>query len=369
VVVGVGSGVVVPPPYVGIFGPGPNAPQWSNKRTYPEELFTTPVPVEYSVPNVAGFKGWQGFDGAWGITYNPTRVSYPIVNTPLGTKHVLEVKFPGSSRNISTANELSNTWPTNQAWAVRVTGSWSGTLIFERSADGVVWTPVSLKGTRAGTGLVSQTGSQTNVNGVWASGDSLSAAGGSFRVRAVSLVSGSANVAVGMEGGAASARMSAGGFIDNPTKIYTRAMIFIDPNWTNGGNVGTKFFFFSKQEGNNHYTTVFGGMENEMNSRAFVGLQQTSFRNIQGPVGPSNGAWVDAEFLFIANTPGVSNGVAKVWINGVEAINTSEVMFFAAGKTPGFSSLWMDPTYGGGVAPPPRDVFFRLAGWYRESAP
>ena len=37
------------------YGPGPNAPSWSGKTVWPEELFNTPIPVHYAGPNAAGF--------------------------------------------------------------------------------------------------------------------------------------------------------------------------------------------------------------------------------------------------------------------------------------------------------------------------
>lgn len=366
----VSGGTVLPPPpppvaAPGTLGPGRNAPAWSGKTVYPEELFNKPIPVHYAAANTAGFKGWQGFDGAWGTIHKPTRVTYPVVSTPLGTKPVLQVTYPGSSTNVSTRNGASVVWPTDQAWAVRITGTWTGTLVFERSNDGVTWTPVSLSGSRAGSGTTSLSGSQTSVNGVWTSGNTLAAVNGSFRVRASSWVSGTASIAVGMQGGEASARMSAGAFSGNPTRIYTRVMLFVDPEWTNGGNAGTKFFFFSQQQGNNHYTALF----DEGSSNTFVGLQGTSTRTMSGSGSVPNGTWLDVEFLFAANSAGARNGMVRAWINGVETQQLADIMYFAAAAVPGFTSLWMDPTYGGGTAPPPRNIFFRIAGWYRESAP
>ncbi len=172
-----------------------------------------------------------------------------------------------------------------------------------------------------------------------------------------------------MEGGAAAARVTAGSFSGSPTRIYTRVLVYVDANWTNGGNTGTKFFFFSQEQGNNHYTGVIGGLDNEGSSGTFVGLQGSSNRNFPGTSSVLNGRWLDIEFLLVANTPGVSNGVVRAWVNGVESQNNTDVMMFAAGAIPRFNELFMDPTYGGGSAPPPRNIFFRIAGWYRESAP
>lgn len=194
--------------------------------------------------------------------------------------------------------------------------------------------------------------------------------GGFFRVRATTWGGGSANVAVGMEGGAAPARMNAGSFIGRPNRIYTRVLMYVDPNWTNGNNTGTKFFFFAYDQGNGHYTGSIGGIDNEANGGTFVGLQGNGLnRNMPGVAAVANGQWMDLEFLFVSNTPGSSNGIIRTWVNGRESQNNTDVMFFAAGAVTGFPELWMDPTYGGGSAPPPRNVFFRIAGWYRESAP
>jgi hypothetical protein len=168
-----------------------------------------------------------------------------------------------------------------------------------------------------------------------------------------------------MQGGAAAARMSAGSFSGNPTKIYTRVMVYVDPSWSDGANTGTKFFFFSQLQGNNHYT----GILSESGAGATVGLQGSSNRILRGNDVEQNGKWLDVEFLFIANSPGQSDGSVKAWVNGIPSLNALDVMYFAVGTTPGFTSLWLDPTYGGGMAPPPRNVFFRIAAWYRESAP
>jgi len=371
VTVGGGGGSSNPIPST--FGPGPNAPAWSGKTIYPQELFNTPIPVHYAGANAAGFKGYQGFDGAWGGYNTPTRVNYPTVATPLGTKPVLQVTFPGSTQSISSVNGTSAVWPTHQSWGVRVAGAWSGTLLFERSADGINWTPVSLRGTWL-NGANLPTGSQATTNGVWVSDDAITSEFGKFRVRASSWSAGTAMVSIGMQGGAASARMDAGAFTGSPTRVYTRILVYVDPNWSNGGNAGTKFFFFSQEQGNNHYTGFLGSGGSDSRSGTFMGLQgggaQGLFnRNLSGTASVPNGSWMDLEFVMIANTAGSANGVFRAWVNGVESQNATDVLYFTAGTTPRFNSFFMDPTYGGGEAPPPQSVFFRIAGWYRESAP
>lgn len=360
--------VVVDPPDPGEFGPGPNAPDWMGKTTYPIEYFNEPIPVHYSGPNVAGFKGWQGFDGAWGLTPVPTRVTYPTVETPLGTKPVIQVTYPGSSHTIDANGEATEGWTADGPWSVRITGTWSGTLVFETSEDGDTWDSVTLRGTRGGSGPFSDDGSSTTINGVWAGDDNVVVTGGFFRVRANAWTSGTATLAIGVLGGAAPARFSAGSFNANQTRIYTRLLFYGDPAWTNGGNGGTKGFFFSQEQGNNHYTGILGGPDNEDQCGAFVGLQQTENRSITGTAFADNGTWVDVEYLFIANTPGEPDGIAQAWINGELAIDQSDVRFFDAESTPSFEGFFMDPTYGGGEAPSPGNIYFQIAAWYRESA-
>jgi hypothetical protein len=363
------------------YGPGPNAPDWGDKTVYPEELFLTPIPVHYAGENSAGFKGFQGFDGAWnegdgGAVYTPQRVTYPTVSTPLGVKPVLQVAYPGSSSAISAINGTSSSWSARNDYGVRVTGTWSGSLVFERSLDGgTTWNPVPLRGTRGGGGAIPPSGSSTTVNGVWVTDSDYTtqlSATGIFRVRATSWGSGTATIAIGMRGGEAAARFSAGDFSGRPTRVYTRILISNSPDWSDGSNTGTKGFFYQFEEGRGHYTGLFG----DAGIAPFSGLQFQAAtsgvnRNMEGGVGAAKGAWGDIEFVFIANTRGTANGILKSWVNGVPLLTVTDVNFFQAeALLYGFTQFFMDPTYGGGEAPPDNpNIYIRIAGWYRESAP
>jgi hypothetical protein len=118
------------------YGPGPNAPAWSEKSVWPEELFNTPIPVHYAAPNAAGFKGWQGFEGGWGdAAYMPVRVTYPTVSTPIGTKPVMQVLYPGQTSTVNAVNGATANWSTKHDHGVRISGTWSGAFVFERSLD------------------------------------------------------------------------------------------------------------------------------------------------------------------------------------------------------------------------------------------
>ena len=356
------------------FGAGPNAPAWSGKTVHPVQLFEVPIPVHYAGPDAAGFKGYQGFDGAWdGGPQNPSRVTYPTVSTPIGTKPVLQVRYAGQTHTLSTVGASTPVWTTASDWGVRVQGTFTGTLVFERSLDGgTTWAPVTLRGIRTSTEESSATGSSTTVPGGWVTDTDFSNqldGSGQFRVRCTALSSGAVQVSVGLRGGEAAARFAAGDFGGYAAKVYTRLLIRNSANWSDGGNTGTKGFFFVTDSPLGHYTGLFS----ESGLGAFVGLQNSASpglnRNMAGGATVPKGSWGDFEFVFIANTPGVSNGVARVWLNGSLVLDETDVLYFPSGwSNPGFSGFFMDPTYGGGEAPPPDDINFQIAGWYRESA-
>jgi hypothetical protein len=214
---------------------------------------------------------------------------------------------------------------------------------------------------------------ETTTNAIWRSngggpdwaGTNGTSNTGLFRVRATSWTSGTATIAIGMKGGWGPARFDAGTFSGDPTRIYTRVLYRVDPQYTNGGNAGTKFFFFSQGQGTNHYLNLSG---------IGIGLQGGGGQSISASQNPAYGTWIDLEMILVANTPGVANGVAKVWANNVLVIDRSDVMFFSATwngvpVVPRFTKFFVDPTYGGGRNPPPLTTYFDIAGWYRQSAP
>jgi hypothetical protein len=365
------------------FGRGSNAPDWENTTTYPTELFAEELPVrspgspggQVGPANPAGFEGVDGFDndGYYAIDFVYKRSSYPTVETPLGTKQVLRVSYPGSSGTISANGGTSQTWNRQMPWAVSIKGTWVGTLAFEISDDnGATWSPFAMTSSPdSPVPNVEQT--ETTINAIWRSngggpdfaGTNGTSDTGLFRVRATSWTSGTATVAIGMKGGWGPARFDAGTFSGDPTRIYTRVLYRVDPQYTNGGNAGTKFFFFSQQQNTNHYFNL---------SSIGMGLQGSTFLNIDSTVNPTYGTWIDMEVLIIANTPGVSDGILKVWVNGQLGIDRTDIPYFgttANGEPviPRFTGFFVDPTYGGGRNPPPLTTYFDIAGWYRESAP
>ncbi len=341
-------------------GAGPNAPAWSGKTVYDEELFDAPIAVHPDgVTGASGFRGYGGFEGYFGTAYEYTYTSYPVASTPIGTKPVLRVNFPGQTQNITAVSQTTTAWLTGKrGCSIRVTGTWSGTLSFERSTDGGTnWSAVTGEGAHGGT-----TGSSTTVNGAWVFSV---LANSRFRVRASAWTSGTATVDVGLSGGDSPASMLAGSFTSRPTRIYTRCLIYVDAAWSNNGNAGTKFTFFSQDQGNNHFLNLW----EDSGSVPKVALQQTASNVYTGSAGPANGNWLDLEVIITSGTAGGSDGTAQMWINDTLLLNQTGIPYFAAATSVGFPNLSFDPTYGGGRRPPNANYYVDIAGWYRESAP
>lgn len=346
-------------------GPGPNAPAWSGKTVYDEELFDSAIAVHPDgVNGPSGFRGYTGFPGYYDIPYEYDYVTYPSAVTPIGTKTVLQVNFPGSRTTIDAVSEVSTTWLIAVVGcSVMVTGTWVGTLSFEVSTDGGSnWSAQTLDGYHGGA-----TGSSTTANGAWMLETVSEVPSRIFRVRASAWTSGSATVDVGIRGGYEPASMIAGSFTGSPTRIYTRYLMKVDAAWTDNGNAGTKNTFFSQIEGNNHFLNLTDAITDSIIPG--VQLQQTSSYAASGAGTAANyGDWFDVEVILQTGTAGSANGVAQVWIDGVQQINVSNVPFFAAATTPRWTQLDLVPTYGGGRRPPPATLYFQIAGWYRESA-
>lgn len=366
--------VTTPVPTSGVTtGAGANAPSWSGKTTYPVQQFSSALPVHHAAATAEGFKGWQGFPNAWSEAWLPTRVTYPTVSTPMGTQQVFQLQYPGQVESIAGNGQSTTSW----RWAkneytniaVKVSGSWVGTLSFEASSDGTTWTALNMYNlaTRASA-------SSTSGNGYWiADSGAPRTAYDYFRVRATSWTSGTATVNVGMQGGQAPARASFGDLKGNPTRLYFRMRFKTSSNWTDNGNTGTKLIFFSQAntsgQTTNHYISMTEGSTDTVSPS--VGLQSTGWgysNNINPSQTFNHGEWHDLEVVLHAGTAGNADGIAKVWMNGIQVVNSTTVPMFGSLMTPGFTNFWFDPTFGGGQHPSMNQTI-QIAQFYYESAP
>jgi hypothetical protein len=364
-----------------VAGPGANAPTWIGKTTYPVQQFATPIPVHPSPADANGFKGDQGFPNSGNVTWYPTRVTYPTVTSPLGTQPLLQITYPGQTESITTEGQTTTVWRYAGAEytnvGIRVSGTWTGTLSFETSTDGVTWTAKSCYNNATFTSQTSTTANSVTNKGWTATTTSAStlAEYGYFRVRASAPMTGTAIVSVGMAGGQSPARGNFGSLTGTPTRLYMRVGFRTSANFNDNGNVGTKMIFFSKkdqsgQTTNNYFNTTSGSPTEKVYTS--INLQPTGW-GFSDTIPPSqtfnHGEWHDLELIFHAGTAGNADGIAQVWVDGIQVINDSTVPFFGSLMTPGFTSFYLDPTFGGGVNPPPADQTLQIAQWYYESAP
>lgn len=170
----------------------------------------------------------------------------------------------------------------------------------------------------------------------------------------------------GAAAGAAPSRWGSSAFPSNTGGVYVCAWVRMSADWTNNGNVGTKFFFL-KDQWNNHFV---GFDSPDRGNSAFLmsGLQfrNSALANNLGQVSTasnsvSGGGWHKIEVLWQANSPGVRNGQFRQWVDGALTASSNTAMFFLAGQTPTrWSSIWFDPTYGGGTHPVPHDQWIDM---------
>ena len=136
-------------------------------------------------------------------------------------------------------------------------------------------------------------------------------------------------------------------------------------NFSNNGNVGTKFFFL--RDGTNNHYVGFDSPDRDRKAFVMTGLQFQDSRlsNNVGQVStPSNniagGGWHKVEVIWEANQPGVRDGRYRQWVDGVLTAQSNTVMWFLAGQSPRWTSIWFDPTFGGGSHPVPHDQWIDM---------
>lgn len=153
-----------------------------------------------------------------------------------------------------------------------------------------------------------------------------------------------------------------------------------DNNGINGGNDGIKLFFFGMQPQNNHFIAIqslrYNGAEGAGTGTVggawvAVGLQNPTI-TYKTNMDLTRNVWHTIRMQVIANTPGVSNGQLRVWVDGVQAmLNTgqndppfypvrSNVQFYSSGQTAKQNRLELEPTYGAGLQSPPYTQWFDI---------
>lgn len=163
-------------------------------------------------------------------------------------------------------------------------------------------------------------------------------------------------------------------FASQPRGTLFECLWFLhSSNFTDGGNTATKVSFYRGAGQNNWW-----GFESANGPDQFYfvleiqggGGDRTIRTSI--PQGPGTtvfqavptGVWRKYEILTVSNTPGVANGILKVWANDVLIINLSDVAWWGAGQTPAWTGVAWEPVYGGGTHSPPVTMFQAFDHWY-----
>lgn len=373
-------------------GPGPNAPSWAGATSLVTQTYAADIPHYSTGVDASGFEMFEGSEipsGYFARTYEPVRVQYPTVDTPFGTRRVMRMRFPGQTNTISGNGQLSTPWvyrnKSGSGISVQIRGTWSGTIEFEESTDdGATWVALTMTGRTAGVPFSSATTATTSVNGYWllsqGPNDSTRRL---FRARASEWMSGTATIESGMQGGQSPVTMRQGVFGSGKKKVYSRHVYRASPNWINNEISGTKAFFFAQSQGQNHYTNFSDRVIGNKVSVGF-GLQGTlSGDFFPGPgsvgsgipaanitsIGVPFGEWIDIEYIYIASTPGVADGIMKIWMNGELALDLSNVPYFTSLQTAEFTGQYWNATYGGGATCPPDILHIDHAMWHAIVAP
>jgi hypothetical protein len=164
----------------------------------------------------------------------------------------------------------------------------------------------------------------------------------------------------GHRSGTAPATVQTQAFRPGVEELYVSIRARISPNWFGNQSGTNKMFFlgigrnanniFLSAEGQGH-----GALQPQIRLQG-VPDERTRLRPNLAQATLTRGRWQHWEFYFKMNTPGVPDGVAKMWLDGKPITDVRNVLF--RGPREAAAKWWIfhwSPTYGGGGAPPPED--------------
>lgn len=153
-------------------------------------------------------------------------------------------------------------------------------------------------------------------------------------------------------------------------QLYIHFHIWVDPNWTNNGNVGTKLLWVRSDSGDAaHYINFCDGTTGQ-GSMFAIGTQfgRHSAQN-QDPSSTSfkctaanRGRWLSVECYLKMNTVlNTQDGIYKCWVDGVLISSKSNRLYAIEAGDWWWNYVRLNPTYGGGLnVPPVGGVYFYL---------
>lgn len=154
-------------------------------------------------------------------------------------------------------------------------------------------------------------------------------------------------------------------------QLFLGYWVKLSPNWTDP-NVAMKHLYFM----NSMTNSGDGNWYINLSSRSYPYLNggyQIQHRGMPtydwyGPgASASRGVWHKYEMYAKFNSAGLSDGVLKIWIDGVQVVNRKDVMLGNLGRD--FDWAKFGVITGGGGNPVPADAWVRFDDWYMKVGP
>ena len=138
-----------------------------------------------------------------------------------------------------------------------------------------------------------------------------------------------------------------------PTSLYYRFAVKHSANFQGQGSATNKLGFVWIDGGPDFFVSAEGTGSGNLVVTARIqgtGDSREYLRPNQGPSGViARGSWHTVEVELISNTPGVSNGTVRVWLDNVRIIEYTDVRFSGAGETNYWEVISLYPIWGGGT--------------------
>ncbi|MFO0571840.1 MAG: hypothetical protein U0263_39820 [Polyangiaceae bacterium] len=111
-----------------------------------------------------------------------------------------------------------------------------------------------------------------------------------------------------------------------------------------------------------YYRNLVGTFQTDTTGKA--GTERTLLQNASSTAAFSCGSWHELELVLRLNSaPGTADGVMRVWLDGLELMNYSNLLYTVAGSTAGFNGFRFDNIWGGGGPARTTTDELRIARW------
>jgi hypothetical protein len=168
--------------------------------------------------------------------------------------------------------------------------------------------------------------------------------------------------AAGHRSGTAPATVQTQAFRPPVEELYVSIWARLSPNWVGNQSGTNKMFFLGiGRNANNIFLSAEGSGRGALQPQIRLQGVPDERRRLRPNLTQTTltrGRWQHWEFYFKMNTPGGSNGIAKMWLDGAPVTDERTLAF--RGPAEASARWWIfhwSPTYGGGGAPPPDDQY------------